>query len=301
MRSDAGLRHRWSTRCWSKRSRAAKVRWQDAQWARSMPYQRCSQPAQVTGSQVGSSFATTGRLRVLTDETGVIARGGSRVGAGVWQASEGERRGRCRRRRALAPAPLTLANTFMPCTTATWSAAALVGVAACRARCQRGEENAGLHRPPGPHPPPPPWQLSEGSGMRIAVMGTGGVGGYFGARLAGGGQDVSFVARGRQLDALRRNGVRVQSPLGDVHLPEVGRYRRSGGSRPGRRGPVRGQAVGHGTGGRPAGKPVLGEGAAVVSFQNGVVKDDLAAPRGSARPTCWAAHAGSRRRSPNRG
>jgi ketopantoate reductase len=57
--------------------------------------------------------------------------------------------------------------------------------------------------------------------MRIAVMGTGGVGGYFGARLAGGGQDVSFVARGRQLDALRRNGLRVQSPLGDVHLPEV--------------------------------------------------------------------------------
>jgi hypothetical protein len=50
------------------------VRWQDAQCARSMPYQRCSQPAQVTGSQVGSSFATTGRLRVLTDETGVIAR-----------------------------------------------------------------------------------------------------------------------------------------------------------------------------------------------------------------------------------
>ena len=57
--------------------------------------------------------------------------------------------------------------------------------------------------------------------MRIAVMGTGGVGGYFGARLAGGGQDVSFVARGRQLDALRRNGLRVQSPLGDVHLPDV--------------------------------------------------------------------------------
>jgi len=57
--------------------------------------------------------------------------------------------------------------------------------------------------------------------MRIAVMGTGGVGGYFGARLAGGGQDVSFIARGRQLDALRRNGLRVQSPLGDVHLPEV--------------------------------------------------------------------------------
>ena len=49
------------------------MRWQDAQCARSMPYQRCSQPAQVTGSQVGSSFATTDRLRVPTDETGALA------------------------------------------------------------------------------------------------------------------------------------------------------------------------------------------------------------------------------------
>lgn len=57
--------------------------------------------------------------------------------------------------------------------------------------------------------------------MRIAVMGTGGVGGYFGARLARGGHDVAFVARGRQLDALRARGLRVRSPLGDVHLPEV--------------------------------------------------------------------------------
>ena len=63
MPSEAGLRHRRLTRCWSKRSRVAKVRWQHAQCARSMPYQRCPQPAQVTGSQVGSSFATTSRVR----------------------------------------------------------------------------------------------------------------------------------------------------------------------------------------------------------------------------------------------
>ena len=57
--------------------------------------------------------------------------------------------------------------------------------------------------------------------MRIAVMGTGGVGGYFGARLAQAGHEVAFVARGRQLQALRASGLRVESPLGDVHLRKV--------------------------------------------------------------------------------
>ena len=52
-------------------------------------------------------------------------------------------------------------------------------------------------------------------------MGTGAVGGYFGARLAQGGCDVGFVARGDQLAALREHGLRVQSPLGDVHIPKV--------------------------------------------------------------------------------
>jgi 2-dehydropantoate 2-reductase len=55
--------------------------------------------------------------------------------------------------------------------------------------------------------------------MRIAVMGTGGVGGYFGARLAHAGHDVAFVARGRHLAAIRARGLRVTSALGDVHLP----------------------------------------------------------------------------------
>jgi 2-dehydropantoate 2-reductase len=49
--------------------------------------------------------------------------------------------------------------------------------------------------------------------MRIVVMGTGGVGGYFGARLARGGQDVTVVARGAHLDALRAHGLRVRSTL----------------------------------------------------------------------------------------
>jgi 2-dehydropantoate 2-reductase len=57
--------------------------------------------------------------------------------------------------------------------------------------------------------------------MRIAVMGTGGVGGYFGGRLAASGPDVTFIARGAQLEALRARGLRLQSPKGDLALDSV--------------------------------------------------------------------------------
>src|SRR5258706_15017696 len=57
--------------------------------------------------------------------------------------------------------------------------------------------------------------------MKIAIIGAGGVGGYFGARLQQAGADVGFVARGAHLEALRRDGLRVESPLGDIHLPRV--------------------------------------------------------------------------------
>lgn len=57
--------------------------------------------------------------------------------------------------------------------------------------------------------------------MRIAVMGTGGVGGYFGARLARAGNEVAFVARGAHLAAMRANGLRIESAGGDVVLPNV--------------------------------------------------------------------------------
>jgi len=57
--------------------------------------------------------------------------------------------------------------------------------------------------------------------MKIVVMGTGGVGGYFGARLAAAGEDVSFVARGAHLEAIRRDGLRIKSPLGDLTLKPV--------------------------------------------------------------------------------
>jgi 2-dehydropantoate 2-reductase len=52
--------------------------------------------------------------------------------------------------------------------------------------------------------------------MRFAILGSGAVGGYFGAKLAKAGQDVNFVARGAHLDAIRHKGLEVRSPkLGD--------------------------------------------------------------------------------------
>ena len=54
--------------------------------------------------------------------------------------------------------------------------------------------------------------------MRIAIMGSGGVGGYVGARLAAAGHEVVFIARGPHLAAIRANGLQVHSPRGDVHV-----------------------------------------------------------------------------------
>lgn len=51
--------------------------------------------------------------------------------------------------------------------------------------------------------------------MKIVIFGTGGVGGYFGGRLAQSGQDVTFVARGAHLKTIRKNGLRVDSVNGD--------------------------------------------------------------------------------------
>jgi 2-dehydropantoate 2-reductase len=57
--------------------------------------------------------------------------------------------------------------------------------------------------------------------MRIAIMGTGGVGGYLGVRLAASGQDVAFIARGAHLAAMRDGGLALESALGDAHLLPV--------------------------------------------------------------------------------
>jgi 2-dehydropantoate 2-reductase len=57
--------------------------------------------------------------------------------------------------------------------------------------------------------------------MRIAVMAAGGVGGYFGGRLAAAGHDVTFFARGAHLEALRKQGLKIESTHGDLHVPSV--------------------------------------------------------------------------------
>lgn len=57
--------------------------------------------------------------------------------------------------------------------------------------------------------------------MRIAVIGAGGIGGYFGAQLARAGQQVGFVARGRHLAALRESGLTVESAVGPVRSMPV--------------------------------------------------------------------------------
>src|SRR5262245_14751236 len=52
--------------------------------------------------------------------------------------------------------------------------------------------------------------------MRIAIFGTGGAGGYFGAQLARAGEDVVFIARGAHLCAIRDQGLRLETPKGEI-------------------------------------------------------------------------------------
>jgi len=55
--------------------------------------------------------------------------------------------------------------------------------------------------------------------MKMLVLGAGGIGGYFGGRLAEAGADIAFLVRPRRREQLDRNGLRIQSPLGDLALP----------------------------------------------------------------------------------
>lgn len=110
--------------------------------------------------------------------------------------------------------------------------------------------------------------------MKILVMGSGGVGGYFGGRLAQAGCDVSFVARGEHGRALREQGLRISSPLGDLHLQQAAVT-----DNPASVGRVDLVLFGVKLWDTQAAArqllPVLGPETAVISFQNGVVKDDL--------------------------
>jgi 2-dehydropantoate 2-reductase len=105
--------------------------------------------------------------------------------------------------------------------------------------------------------------------MKIAVVGAGGVGGYFGGRLAAAGADVHFLARGAHLDALRATGLRIESPKGNVHLPRVNAT--SDPAAIGRSDIVFFTVKLYDTDSAIAAlEPLLGSDTAVVPFQNGV-------------------------------
>jgi 2-dehydropantoate 2-reductase len=105
--------------------------------------------------------------------------------------------------------------------------------------------------------------------MRIAIVGSGGVGGGFGAALAHAGADVTFIARGAHLAAMQKDGLRVDSVRGNTHLRPT-----KATSDPKAVGPVdyvifcvklwdvesAGEAI----------KPLVGKDTAVVPLQNGV-------------------------------
>jgi 2-dehydropantoate 2-reductase len=110
--------------------------------------------------------------------------------------------------------------------------------------------------------------------MKIAVMGAGGVGGYFGGRLAQAGEEVSLIARGAHLAAIRTEGLRILSPLGDATVvPALAT------EDPGEVGPVdivlfcvklwdteaAAEAI----------RPLIGERTAVISLQNGIAPEEM--------------------------
>src|SRR5262249_50204582 len=112
--------------------------------------------------------------------------------------------------------------------------------------------------------------------MRVLVLGAGAVGGYFGARLAGGGHDVTLVARGANLEALRTGGLTVHPPPETLRLRNI---RAVGdpaeGTRPD---PVPGCVKAYDTA-LPARalRPAVGPETVVLSLQNGVENESVLA------------------------
>jgi len=111
--------------------------------------------------------------------------------------------------------------------------------------------------------------------MRIVMMGSGGVGGFFGGRLAHAGEDVAFVARGAHLDAIRREGIRIENePQGDLRVAGV-----RASADPAELGPADLVIVSVKLWDTEAAarqiQPIVGPDTAVLSLQNGVIKDDI--------------------------
>jgi 2-dehydropantoate 2-reductase len=119
--------------------------------------------------------------------------------------------------------------------------------------------------------------------MKIAILGSGAVGGYYGAQLSRAGHDVTFIARGAHLAAIRERGIEVRSPaLGDF----VARGRAEDDTA--RVGPVDLVLVAVKTYDNPTAlpllKPMLGDDTAVLTVQNGVDSPgEVAAVAGEAR------------------
>ncbi len=119
--------------------------------------------------------------------------------------------------------------------------------------------------------------------MRIAIFGTGAVGGYFGGRLAQAGEEVAFIARGEQLRALQERGLRVDSLQGDFAVRPVRAT-----DDPASVGPVDAVIVGvkawQVTEAARAMRPLVGPETFVVPLQNGVeAPSQLAAVLGDER------------------
>jgi 2-dehydropantoate 2-reductase len=111
--------------------------------------------------------------------------------------------------------------------------------------------------------------------MKIAMMGSGGVGGFFGGRLAHAGYDVGFIARGAHLAAMRERGLVIESAAhGDIRIPKVRAT-----DDPASLGPVDFVILSVKLWDTEAAirqmRPMLKAGTAVLSLQNGVIKDDI--------------------------
>jgi len=110
--------------------------------------------------------------------------------------------------------------------------------------------------------------------LRIAIMGSGGVGGYLGARLQRGGADVTFIARGAHLAAMRENGLTIESTHEPIRLPKVNAT-----DDPRTIGPVDivlfAVKLWDTESAARSLLPIVGPTTGIISLQNGVQKDDL--------------------------
>src|SRR5665647_2615371 len=125
--------------------------------------------------------------------------------------------------------------------------------------------------------------------MRIAAMAAGAVGGYFGARMAAAGHDVHFIARGAHLEALKRNGLTIESVHGDLHLskPNVT-------DDPAKVGPVDivlfAVKLWDTEKAAEQARPLVGPDTRLITFQNGVDSVERVAPiLGAAHTVCGVA------------